>query len=127
DHLGRAGTVVLPDRPRAATVVAGDRNRLLGSLGVRLDPERRWLLAVSPTSWSADEAMDMLLDAAAALHLPQGLGLVVAATGQGPRRPTFEARAAGMRRSGLAIATGWLEEPDYRALVAAADLGISFH
>lgn len=126
-HLATEATIVLPDRPSAAPVVPVDRTRLLAALGLQLDPGRRWLLAVSPTSWSADEAMEMALDAASRLVVPPDAGLALVATGHGPRRTAFEARAAGLRRDGLAIATGWLDEADYRALVASADLGISLH
>ncbi len=112
---------VLPDRPwREAT----------GTGAFPLPPPgdgRIWRTVVSPTSWSRDEAMELLLDAAEHIRLPPGRGLHLVATGKGPLRAAFEARAAAMQRPGLRIETAWLSPAEYRALLAGADAGISLH
>jgi beta-1,4-mannosyltransferase len=118
-----------PDRPSAlaAADAAPGLAEARAGLGVRLPPGRDWTVAISPTSWSRDEDMGLLLDALARLELPERAGLLVVATGKGPARAAFEMRAAALARPGLMIATGWLPEAGYRALLAGADLGISLH
>jgi beta-1,4-mannosyltransferase len=53
--------------------------------------------------------------------------IIVFVTGYGPLRPKFEARAREIATGNLRVVTGWLPEPLYRDLLAAADLGISMH
>lgn len=124
ERLGRrCGQVVhtLPDRPLDTCVPA------LPAAQVQDNDGRAWRTVVSPTSWSRDEEMDMLLEAAARVRLPPGRGLRVVATGQGPQRAAFEARAGGLRRPGLSIETAWLPPAGYAALLAGADAGVSLH
>ena len=59
--------------------------------------------------------------------MPDELPILLFATGYGPLRPRFEARARKMESTKLRIVTGWLPEPLYRDLLRAADLGISMH
>jgi beta-1,4-mannosyltransferase len=83
---------------------------------------------VSPSSFGADEELAMLLDALAkAVHWSPDLPILLFATGFGPLRPEFEARAREIATGNLRIVTGWLPEPLYRDLLSAADLGISMH
>ncbi len=91
-------------------------------------------LVVSSTSWGADEDFHMLLDALVALEtaLPADDAraeplVVVAITGRGPLRDSFEARAAALRLSRVAVATMWLAREDYPCLLGSADLGVSMH
>jgi len=134
--------------------VAVLRDRPLRRLPVPSDPERRAILRrvsevlcvdcgaadpqlpailVSPTSWSRDEDMTMLLEVLLALHArePASAGrsspLVLLATGLGPAREAFEARARGFDIPGLRIGTGWLPDDLYWDLLRAADLGLSMH
>ncbi|MGH7125055.1 MAG: glycosyltransferase, partial [Stellaceae bacterium] len=86
--------------------------------------DRAPVVAVTSTSWSADEDTGMLLDA---LTTFSGPPLVLIATGLGPGRAAFEARARGLDCPGLRIVTGWLADDLYRDLLSAADLGISMH
>ncbi|HEX2447775.1 MAG TPA: glycosyltransferase [Methyloceanibacter sp.] len=124
---------VLRDRPRAkpATLNAEQRlaivRRVLNARRVISAPEDAFVL-VSPTSFSADEDMDMLLDAlVTAARRSPATPIILFATGYGPLRPRFEARAHKAATSKLRIVTGWLPEPLYRDLLRAADLGISMH
>lgn len=129
--------VVLRDRPAAflAPPTAADRGarrRRLGQLlGLELDGPRPPLVAISPTSWSADEDTDLLLNALAACEAglggADGLRLVVVLTGTGPNRARFEARAAAMPLRRAAARTAWLQPDDYATLLGAADVGICLH
>jgi glycosyltransferase involved in cell wall biosynthesis len=125
---------VLHDRPRqkhpalnAEQRVAVVR-RVLATRGVAAAPDDAFVL-VSPTSFSADENMDMLLDALVqvARQLPGAPPIMLFATGYGPLRKRFEARARKIETCKLRIVTGWLPEALYRDLLRAADLGVSMH
>jgi beta-1,4-mannosyltransferase len=123
---------VLHDRPRLkpAPLNAEQRiaivRRALNTRRVASAPDDAIVL-VSPTSFSADEDMDMLLDALALAERRSDRPIILFATGYGPLRPKFEARARKVATDKLRIVTGWLPEPLYRDLLRAADLGISMH
>jgi beta-1,4-mannosyltransferase len=124
---------VLRDRPRrrAAPLSAEQRiaivRRVLSTRGVPSAPDDAFAL-VSPTSFSADEDMNMLLDALQLVaRRSPARSIILFATGFGPLRPKFEARAREIAGDNLRIVTGWLPEPLYRDLLRAADLGISMH
>jgi beta-1,4-mannosyltransferase len=86
------------------------------------------VVIVSPSSWSLDEDMQMLLDGierfAAATAVP---ALVLFATGLGPGRAAFDTRARRIETARLRIVTGWLAETAYHDLLSIADLGICMH
>ncbi|WP_185961196.1 glycosyltransferase [Telmatospirillum sp. J64-1] len=125
------GAAMLPDRPaRVEAPLEGSERtaalaRLLAVLGG--DPAfRPHRVLVSPTSWSLDEEMDMLLDALGRLGA-DGKPILLIATGRGPGREAFLRRAAVLQGAHLHIVTGWLSEEDFRLSLRAADLGISLH
>ncbi len=109
------------------------RQRLGAVLGLDLDGPQRPLLAVSPTSWTADEDADLALealsrcDAECAETAGPPLRLVLVLTGEGPRRASFEARVAraGLRRA--LARTAWLAPDEYAELLGAADVGLCVH
>ncbi len=86
------------------------------------------LVAVSPCGWTADEPVDVLLDALALLagH-PLRDRFRFHLTGDGPLRAGYEPRIAELRKSGFAIHTGFLSEADYWAVIRSATVGISLH
>lgn len=91
-------------------------------------------LLVSPTSFTADEDLDLLFDAADLIEgqraaLPRGFPrLLVLATGTGAGRAGFETRAAARPRDALVIVrAAWVEADDYPALLASADAGVCTH
>lgn len=140
-----AGATVLYDRPADVFVStpADARAALLRRLGHGLEtclaaPDgNRAALIVSPSSWTADEDVDLLLGALAALDRrllaaagASGFGalrVVVALTGDGPLRPRYQRRIDTLGLSAVLIRTLWLEAADYPRLVGAADLGLSVH
>jgi beta-1,4-mannosyltransferase len=110
----------------------GMRTRLFARYGIA-DADGAALL-VSPTSFTPDEDLDLLYDAADVIEqrrrvLPGGLPrLLVLATGTGPGRPAFEARAAARPRDALVVVrAAWVEADDYPALLACADAGVCTH
>jgi beta-1,4-mannosyltransferase len=135
--LGVVGAVPFHDRPAARFVpLASDertglRTGLAAEYGI---PERGRPLAllVSPTSWTADEDFDLLLEAAhqldARLRAAAGApDVVVVVTGRGPLRAQYEAIMAGLGLEHVHLRTRWLAPDVYPRFLAAADLGISLH
>jgi beta-1,4-mannosyltransferase len=149
-ELGVADATVLRDRPAEGFAPTPDEHR--GDLFTRLSgplclsPAEAATIAargpgrpaviVSSTSWTADEDLDLLLDALAEVDRVNAAGLsppgsfpalLLIVTGDGPRRAAFEKRAAGLELSSARVATAWLEPDDYPLLLGAADLGVSCH
>lgn len=91
---------------------------------------RPLMLIVSPTSWSADEDFDLLLDAARRLDArlgPSSPDVLIVVTGRGPLRARYEAAMAGLRFARVHLRTRWLAADVYPRFIAAADLGLSLH
>jgi beta-1,4-mannosyltransferase len=82
------------------------------------------LLAVCPAGWTADEDIELLLDA---LDLLPRTGITVCITGDGPRRRELAPRLAALRARGILEDTGFLPEPEYWNLLTRAHLGLSVH
>jgi beta-1,4-mannosyltransferase len=135
----RVDGVVFRDHPsdtfRALSGVerAGVRADLLARFG--RPSHREPALLISPTSWTADEKLDLLLDALVAYDaaaagaggasdLPPILTLV---TGSGPMKQAFEDRVAATPLTHVTVRTAWLEADEYPRAMAAADLGMCFH
>jgi beta-1,4-mannosyltransferase len=125
------GSTVLYDQPAAAFTAptpkarAAVRRRLLG-----LDEGAPTALIVSATSWTADEDLPLLLDAARRCD-PQlrdcNVRVLIVITGEGPRRPAFEAQVRTLQLGCFEFRTMWLAMDDYAALLGAADLGVCLH
>jgi beta-1,4-mannosyltransferase len=94
-------------------------------------------VVISPTSWTRDEEMALLLDAAEIFDRRidgyerafQGRfpGMIIAITGKGPMREPYERRIERMNLKNVQIRTLWLSPEDYRALLASSDLGVCCH
>jgi beta-1,4-mannosyltransferase len=131
------GAVVLPDRPAARFAPLADSARaaVRARLAARLDlpaaaREPAWV--VSPISWTADEDVALLVDAAerydrAIAAAPAARDLLVVLTGLGPLRDEWLARFAALRLRRVHLRALWVESAEYPELVAAADLGVSVH
>jgi beta-1,4-mannosyltransferase len=86
-------------------------------------------LIVAPSSWSADDDFDLLLQALALADadLDMSERLLVALTGYGERRAGIEKAIDDLDLKRIAVVTGWLSEPDFIALLGSADAGLSVH
>jgi len=133
---GVRGAVPFHDRPAARfaplapAARAAARAGLGREYGVPDDAGRPLALVVSPTSWSADEDFDVLLEAAARLEArlgPEAPDVLVVVTGRGPLRARYEAAMAGLRFRRVHLRTRWLAADAYPRFIAAADLGLSLH
>jgi beta-1,4-mannosyltransferase len=122
-------------RPLETPARAMTRAGVLKRVGATGD-EREWLLVLSPTSWTADEDFDLLLDAASRLDdlmTPLAPGpsplkrVLVVASGRGALRQQFEHHASKLRLRRVTLSTVWMEPDEYPALVAAADVGLCLH
>lgn len=131
------GAVVLRDHPAARFTPADVERR--AALRARFAPalelpaiDRPAALVVSPTGWTADEDVGLLLDACvacdAALATDATLpALVLVLTGDGPLRDGFRQRIARLALGRVHVRTLWLASDDYPDFLAAADLGVSVH
>jgi len=133
DGWGIRAATVLRDRPAAFIDPSrrqAARARLGGLLGQPLDGANVPALVISPTSWSADEDSDLLLDALGRLeasadgNAPRVLCVL---TGDGPRRAAFESAVARRNWQRVAARTLWLAPDEYPSLLSAADLGLCLH
>jgi beta-1,4-mannosyltransferase len=139
DEWGVGRADVLPDRParRFAPTPPEARRHSFDQLAAPLglpdlaDARRRPALVVSPTSWSADEDFDLLVEAAvrwdARLRAQNGPSVAIVVTGDGPRRCEYERRFATLPLERVLLRTRWLAPGDYPALLGAADLGLCLH
>lgn len=129
--VGRAH--VLADRParRFVPMAPGDRREPRAQLARMLRLPERAALVVSPTSWSADEDFEVLVDAVVAwdgrLRAEGGPTVAIVVSGDGPRRATYERRFAALGLERVLLRTAWLPADDYPQLLAVADLGLCLH
>lgn len=104
-------------------------------------------LLMSATSWTPDEDFDYLIDALKAYdnhcttmmtmattiqqhdHAVRPMRAVVAVTGKGPLKQTYEKIFTELNTSlsYVRFVTLWLEPEDYPRFVSCADLGLCFH
>jgi beta-1,4-mannosyltransferase len=84
-------------------------------------------LVVSPTSWTADEDFDLLLEALPRCDQSVGVPVLLLLTGDGPRRAAFEARARALPLRRIVVRTHWLAAEQYPRVLGAADLGLCLH
>jgi beta-1,4-mannosyltransferase len=133
---------VLYDRPAAAFVPLerSEREQIRQALFSRLAVPRtsNTGFIISPTSWTATEDFDVVIDAVR--HLEDRIrgweagqsrrrfpDLVILVTGDGARRAEFERRFAGLPARRVQLRTRWLDPEDYPRIVGSADLGLCLH
>jgi beta-1,4-mannosyltransferase len=142
DRFHLTSVRVLYDRP-ASTFVPIERTSreqirqaLFARLGIRGSGPVGFI--VSPTSWTADEDFDVVIDAVlqmedrirgweAAGPSRRFPDLVILVTGDGQRRAEFERRFAGLPARRIQLRTRWLDPEDYPRIVGSADLGLCLH
>jgi len=134
EDFGLPAPVVLHDKPRdlPPTVPVSARREAAQSVLQRnaLTLPGNALLAVCPTSWTADEDMDLLLEGLERWDSQRATSeaeLLVLITGRGPLRAAFEQRLSGLRWQRVMVRTAFLDPADYRHLLCAAHLGFSLH
>jgi len=142
DHWGIADPSVLYDRPArffsppAASAKRELFARVFGDAVAAADPSPA--IVVSPTSWTRDEEMSLLLDAAeifdSMLIEQEKLsphtrfpGMIIAITGKGPMRESYEKRIERIVLKKVWIKTLWLSPEDYGPLLASSHLGVCCH
>ena len=132
---------VLYDRPASAftPIERVEREQIRQALFVRLGIHSGTIgFIVCPTSWTADEDFDLVIEAVRELEdrirgWEAGLAsrrfpdLVILVTGEGQRRTEFERHFAGLPARRVQLRTRWLEPEDYPRLVGSADLGLCLH
>ena len=97
-----------------------------------LDADAQPAMVISPTSWTKDEALDLVISAADQLEdlwRDDGPadGLVIVISGDGAGREAFEQRLRARSPRRVRIVTTWVSADEYPALVASADAGLSLH
>ena len=142
DRFHLTSVRVLYDRPASAFVPIERTSReqirqaLFARLGIRGSGPVGFI--VSPTSWTADEDFDVVIDAVlqmedrirgweAAGPSRRFPDLVILVTGDGRRRAEFERRFAGLPARRIQLRTRWLDPEDYPRIVGSADLGLCLH
>lgn len=133
---------VLYDRPASAFVPVErtEREQIRQALFSRLEVRGGGAVGfiVCPTSWTADEDFDVVIEAVE--HLEDRIrgweagdpsrrftDLVILVTGDGNRRAEFERRFAGLPARRVRLRTRWLDPEDYPRIVGSADLGLCLH
>ena len=133
-NWGIAGVRVLHDCPPEffCRATAAQRQRLFGSEPLRSLAEDA-LVAVTATSFTKDEKLDMLLDAVQLLDerarsdsaFPRAAFVV---TGKGDGRAAFEERASRLQLFKCSVTVTYFDKfSDYAVMLGSADLGLSFH
>ena len=87
---------------------------------------------ISSTSWTADEDMDILIDALQLIDkniqsTRSPLRIICAITGKGPLKQHYEDIIAQKTWKSVVVTTMWMEPEDYPTFLATADVGISLH
>ena len=126
---------VFRERPAATFIALSDGDRKQARARLFAERSGTRALLISATSWTADENLDLFLDAltqydslAQVDQGPDGLPPVLAViTGRGSLRGAFEERVARTPLARVEIRTAWLEAEAYPQALAAADLGMCFH
>lgn len=131
---------VLHDRPPAHfhRLLPNEADTFLQRIGPVVgitEADFRPAIAVTSTSWTPDENMHMLIEAASMYEQRARAApmrkLVIVITGKGPMRAAFEQvmreRAADEAWTHVRMHTAWLAADDYPRLLGSADVGVSLH
>jgi beta-1,4-mannosyltransferase len=127
---------VLHDGParQFTTLLPDERERMVRTLCARagVPAQPRPLIAINPTSWTADEDFPLLFDALARCDArlqptTTAQPLLVLLTGAGPLRSQYEARLSQRPLTRIHARTLWLPADEYAPALAAADVGLCLH
>jgi beta-1,4-mannosyltransferase len=97
-----------------------------------LPTNARPAIVISPTSWTRDEATDLIFTAADTLEQTwrdrgPADGLLIVVSGIGAGRAAFEQRLRARTGQRVHIVATWVSGEDYPVLLASADAGLSLH
>jgi beta-1,4-mannosyltransferase len=135
DEFGLTAPIVLYDKPRELPpfLPISERSaaaqKILARAGLTLPQHAA--LGICPTSWTADEDVDLLLEGLARwdsqASASPGTQLMVVITGRGPLRAEVEQRISDVSWRRVMMRTAFLDPADYSELLGAAHFGISLH
>ncbi|MFZ0247024.1 glycosyltransferase [Candidatus Binatus sp.] len=139
-HWQIPGAAVLYDRPAEmfAPTPPQERpillRRILNGVAQWPGDGRPPAIIVCPTSWTADEDISILIEAAARCdeiarqRSAGGFGeLLILVTGRGPLRDHYEREIRKLTLHRIHLRTLWLVAEDYARLLGSADIGVSCH
>jgi len=139
-HWRIPAAAVLYDRPAHMFVPTPRESRpailrrVLQQASVPIDYASGAAIIVAPTSWTADEEISLLIDAAVRCdemvrNLSEGAfaDVLILITGRGPMRDRYEREIARLTLRKFHLRTLWLEPEDYALLLGSADLGVCCH
>lgn len=139
-HWRIPAAAVLYDRPAQMFVPTPRESRpavlcrVLHQVAMPMDDASRPAIVVAPTSWTADEDISVLIDAAVRCdemvrHLCEGAftNVLILITGRGPMRDRYEREIARLALRNFHLRTLWLEPEDYVLLLGSADIGVCCH
>ncbi|MFI5352168.1 MAG: glycosyltransferase [Candidatus Binatales bacterium] len=139
-HWQIPGATVLYDRPAEIFAPTPQQERptllrrILNGVVPWPDDGRRPAIIVCPTSWTLDEDISILIQAAvrcdeiARQRSAGGFGeLLILITGRGPLRGRYEREIRKLTLRRIHLRTLWLVAEDYARLLGAADVGVSCH
>jgi beta-1,4-mannosyltransferase len=136
EHLAeqRIKSVVVYDKPSDLFKPTREsREKFAKQLGI--DEKSTWV--ISSTSWTPDEAVEMILDASDKLDKEiserkakgenKDTSVTFILTGKGPNRRAFEAEVQGRNYANIEFRFEFLSYEDYAELLGACDAGVSLH
>ena len=128
-------SVVLYDKPSSLFKPSPKESRKKFAEMFGMDESSTWI--ISSTSWTPDEAIDMILDASdildPAIKEKRDKGentnttITFILTGKGPNKRAFEADVKGRNYLNIDFKFGFLTYEDYAELLGACDAGLSLH
>lgn len=85
---------------------------------------------ICPSSWSADDDLDLLLNTLPSLDqrlVAECRSMLLILSGDGPRRAEFEAQLTALSLHAMTVRCVWVPLQQYPDLLASADIGLSLH
>jgi beta-1,4-mannosyltransferase len=135
EEFGLPAPIVLYDKPRELRpfLPVSERSAAARKILMRaaLPLPQDAALAICPTSWGADEDMDLLLEGLqrwdSQAGATPGTQLMVLITGRGALRAEVEQRLSHLSWRRVILRTAFFDPADYRELLRAAHMGFSLH
>jgi beta-1,4-mannosyltransferase len=136
DHLteNKIKSVVVYDKPSDLFKPTRESR---GKFIKKLNIDENSIMIISSTSWTPDEAVDMILDAADELDKEisekkakgqnKDTSITFILTGKGPNRRAFEAEVQGRNYVNIEFRFEFLAYEEYAELLGACDAGVSLH